>query len=125
MIMSGRLARKIDLIKADEHAQKTITDGGGKYNGIQYSSKAPDSRRFALISEKTSGSTGMIPLDEVTPETVEAKLAEIKARTKKSETEDLAKAIADGLAPTLAAIFEGPGPDRRGDERRRRADPGP
>lgn len=103
-ITSGRLAKKIDLIEGHKHAQKIVTAAGGKYNGPQEDGKGG---WLALVTETTSGSTGVIPLKDVTPETVAAKLADIKARTKKSEGEDLAKAIAEGLAPTLAAILKG------------------
>lgn len=103
-ITSGRLGKLIDQVQRDEHAKKVIAEAGGRYHGPQEDGKGG---HLALVTEPNSGSTGVLPFDKLTPEDIKAKLAAIRAQTRKSETEDLAKAIADGLAPTLAAILKG------------------
>jgi hypothetical protein len=79
---AAREARDRGFERAGRAAERTIVEAGGQYNGIQHT-EGFGHEHYALVTEPTTGSTGMIPLNAVTPETVRAKLDDIKTRVGK------------------------------------------
>lgn len=63
-----------------EDAKEWASDAGGKFDGIQERPRGQEP--LVLITDKKTGSTGGIPLSQLTRASVKAKIDEIRGRTK-------------------------------------------